>query len=347
MSLVLIDGAKGEGGGQVLRSSLALSLITGRPVRIDNIRAKRAKSGLMRQHLTAVQAAAEIGAAQLNGASLGSSRLTFTPTQLKAGEYHFAIGTAGSTMLVLQTILLPLLLADGPSRVILEGGTHNPMAPPYDFIERVYLPLLNRMGGQVTASLVRAGFYPAGGGRCVIDITPTQQLGRLDLLERGPLLKRSVRAVVAQLPRHIAERELHQVLSALDWPEECGCIEALSGTASPGNVLMAELTFEGITEVFTAFGERGKPAEQVADDLLSQVQTYLTTDAPIGEHLADQLLLPLGLATHQGATPSTFLTSPLSDHVTTHIDVLHQFLDLKISTKRTTDGTILLHLSSP
>lgn len=342
MSLVQIDGAKGEGGGQVLRSSLALSLITGQPVRIDNIRAKRAKPGLMRQHLTAVQAAAEIGAAQLNGASLGSSRLTFTPTQLKAGEYHFAIGTAGSTMLVLQTILLPLLLADGPSQVILEGGTHNPMAPPYDFIERVYLPVLNRMGGQVVARLERAGFYPAGGGRCVIEITPTQKLTRFEMLERGPLLQASVRGIVARLPASIAERECRRVLTALGWPASSMSIQSLENSASAGNLVLAELEFQHHTEVFTAFGERGKPAEQVADELVDQVQTYLATEAPIGEHLADQLLLPLGIGAHQATGGGSFLTGLLSDHVTTHIEVLHQFLDLKISTKRTKDNTALV-----
>lgn len=165
MSLIVIDGSEGEGGGQVLRTSLALSLITGKPFRIENLRAKRDKPGLLRQHLTAVHAAVQVGDAAVEGASLGSTALTFVPRALRAGDYSFAIGTAGSTMLVLQTVLLPLVLAGGSSTLELEGGTHNPSSPPFDFVERAFLPLLRRMGAEIEIELVRPGFHPAGGGR--------------------------------------------------------------------------------------------------------------------------------------------------------------------------------------
>jgi RNA 3'-terminal phosphate cyclase (ATP) len=168
--MLTIDGSRGEGGGQVLRSSLALSLASGTPFRIERIRAGRARPGLMRQHLTALEAAAAVGQATVEGAAIGSREVVFRPGRVRAGEYRFAVGTAGSTTLVLQTVLLPLLLADAPSRLTLEGGTHNPYAPPFDFLAAAFLPLLRRMGARVEARLERAGFYPAGGGRLTVEI---------------------------------------------------------------------------------------------------------------------------------------------------------------------------------
>lgn len=164
-SMLDLDGSQGEGGGQILRSSLALSMVTGTPVRIRNVRARRPKPGLMRQHLVAVQAAARIGGARVTGTEIGSSTLTFIPGTVKPGEHELSVGSAGSTTLVLQTVLPALLCASEPSLLILEGGTHNPMAPPFEFLERTYLPLVNRMGPRVHAELERAGSYPAGGGR--------------------------------------------------------------------------------------------------------------------------------------------------------------------------------------
>ncbi len=153
--MIIIDGSEGEGGGQVVRNALALSLVTGQPFQITNIRGKREKPGLMRQHLTAVEAACQIGDAECEGAAVGSSDIAFRPGTVRPGDYHFAVGTAGSTGLVLQTVLMPLLLAETPSRLVLEGGTHNMMAPPFEFIERVFLPVINRMGPRVEARLIR------------------------------------------------------------------------------------------------------------------------------------------------------------------------------------------------
>ena len=179
---VAIDGAVGEGGGQTLRTSLALSLVTGRAFRITNIRAGRAKPGLLRQHLTAVRAAVEISDAACDGAEIGAGELVFRPGAVRAGDYRFAIGTAGSTTLVLQTVLPALALAGGPSRLTLEGGTHNPFAPPFDFLARTFLPVFNRFGPQVEATLTRAGFYPAGGGQIAVSVVPVDRLRPVELL---------------------------------------------------------------------------------------------------------------------------------------------------------------------
>src|SRR5262245_20703997 len=200
--MITIDGSFGEGGGQILRTSLALSLVTGKPFRIENVRAGRKSPGLLRQHQTAVSAAAAVGRAEIAGASIGSGELEFSPKAIAPGEYQFAIGTAGSTTLVLQTILPALMTATAPSRIALEGGTHNPFAPPFDFLVLSFLPLLKRMGVHIEAALERPGFYPAGGGRIVVSIKPGTLL-RLDLENRGEVLSKRARAVVANLPRAV------------------------------------------------------------------------------------------------------------------------------------------------
>jgi RNA 3'-terminal phosphate cyclase (ATP) len=316
-----IDGSQGEGGGQILRSALALSLITGRAFRIRNIRARREKPGLMRQHLTAVRAAAQLGSAQLHGAEIGSCTLTFEPSTVRAGEYHFAVGTAGSATLVLQTILPPLLKMKAPSRLVLEGGTHNIHAPPYDFLSRAFLPLVERIGHHVTMQLVRPGFYPIGGGEIYVEIAPAESLCRLEVLQRGTLLRRSARAVLARLPRHIGERELRIVEDQLRWRGDELHIEEPEDVRGPGNVLLLELEYEQVTEVFTGFGVRGKPAEQVAESAVTEIQQYLASHAPVGEHLADQLLLPMALG-----PGGAFRTTSVTPHTRTNMDIIRLFL---------------------
>jgi RNA 3'-terminal phosphate cyclase (ATP) len=262
--MLLIDGSQGEGGGQVLRSALALSMVTGTPFRIDQIRARRAKPGLLRQHLTAVQAATQVCGAEVLGASLGSSRLDFKPGKVRPGAYAFAVGTAGSATLVLQTVLPALLTASEPSTLTLEGGTHNPFAPPFDFLARAFLPLIGPLGPRVTVALERPGFYPAGGGRFRARIEPVPKLGRLELPERGEVRTRSARALVARLPVSIAERELAVVREQLGWSGAELRAEEIRDSAGPGNVLMLEIASEHVTEVFTGFGEKGRRAEDVA-----------------------------------------------------------------------------------
>lgn len=336
-SIISIDGSAGEGGGQILRSALALSIVAGTPFRIERIRAGRAKPGLMRQHLTAVQAAATICGATCDGAEIGSASLSFEPGPAQGGDYHFRIGTAGSTTLVLQTILLPLALAPQRSRVILEGGTHNPFAPPFDFLERCYLPLVNRMGPTVRASLERTGFFPAGGGRFVVEIEPCAKLTGLSLLDRGELRSRRASAAVLNLERTIAERELAVVLKRLNWPDEDGSIVELKNAPGQGNIVMIELEFEHVSELCTGFGEVGRAAEAVAMRAVQQCQRYLKYSAPVGEYLTDQLMLPLALA-----GGGVFRCRGLSQHARTHIDLIHQFLGpAAIRAEAADDGVVV------
>ena len=269
--LIRIDGSQGEGGGQILRTSLSLSLLTGKPFRIERIRAGRGKPGLLRQHLTAVLAAAEVGTATVEGASLGSPDLTFTPGFVRAGEYRFAVGTAGSGTLVFQTILPALMMASAPSRVVIEGGTHNMAAPPFDFLRKTFVPLVERMGPKVKLQFERYGFYPAGGGRFIAQIEPARALTPFHLGERGPVTSRRIHAVVANLSRKIAEREVHTAAGILTWGPETHDIKVTRESSGPGNVLMIEIETAEVTELFTTFGQLGVSAEKVAGETLAEV----------------------------------------------------------------------------
>jgi RNA 3'-terminal phosphate cyclase (ATP) len=324
-----IDGSRGEGGGQILRSSLALSLVTGRSVRLSRIRAGRQRPGLQPQHLICVEAAARVGNAQVIGGSIGSQELEFRPAAVVGGVFAFDIRTAGSATLVLQTVLPALMLASDNSRVSVTGGTHNPFAPPVDFLEHVYLPQLKRMGPSVGLHLERHGFFPAGGGKVVAEITPSNKLQGFDLLERGALGEHSVRALVARLPLDIARREVNTVLDELGWSLNSGRAEEV-GSNGPGNVVMATVESANCCELISEFGKRGVPAEQVAKRVARGVQAYLSHDAPVGEHLADQWMLPLGLAVWQNGLSHQFRSGPLSLHATTHLEILEMFLGVKV-----------------
>ncbi|HZS45583.1 MAG TPA: RNA 3'-terminal phosphate cyclase [Blastocatellia bacterium] len=324
--MITIDGSYGEGGGQILRTSLALSLVTGKPFRIEKIRAGRKNPGLLRQHLTCVQAAKEIGQADTSGDALGSTHLTFVPAAIKPGDYAFAIGTAGSTTLVLQTVLPALMIADGNSSLILEGGTHNPFSPPFDFLRSAFLPILKRMGASVESMLVRPGFYPAGGGEIHFKIAPATKLEPIDLTQRGEIVARYGRAIVASLPKKIGEREIAVLGRKLSWNKEWLSVETLDNSRGPGNIVLAEILSENVTDVFTGFGERGVPAEAVAEKAVQSARRYLAAEVAVGEYLADQLLLPMALA---GA--GAFTTLPLSRHSMTNIDIIKHFLDVDIA----------------
>jgi RNA 3'-terminal phosphate cyclase (ATP) len=318
--MIIIDGSEGEGGGQVVRNALALSLVTGTPFRITNIRGRREKPGLMRQHLTAVEAACTIGGATCDGVAVGSSELTFTPGRVVPGDYRFAVGTAGSTSLVLQTVLMPLLLADAPSRLVLEGGTHNMMAPPFEFIERAFLPIINRMGPRVSARLTRHGFFPRGGGRIEVDIAPGP-LAAIECVDRGALKSVSGTALFAALPFDIAEREIRTARKLLpDWPEEAFSVRQLPEEQGPGNALLLEAVFEHATEIVTGFGKLGVSAESLAKTAAHRMGGFIASDAFAGPYLADQLLLPFALA-----GGGSFTTVKPSQHARTAADVIDQF----------------------
>jgi RNA 3'-terminal phosphate cyclase (ATP) len=332
--MVTLDGSLGEGGGQILRTALGLSLATATPVRIENIRARRKRPGLLRQHLTAVNAAARIGRAEVHGAALGSRELTFSPGEVVPGEYSFAVGTAGSAMLVLQAVVPGLLAAPGATSLTLEGGTHNPMAPPYDFLEKAFLPLVGRMGPAVTGRLERHGFYPAGGGRARFTVQPAATLRRLDLPERGEVRARRATALVANLPLSIAERELKVVRDRLSWKKDS--LQALEvESAGPGNALLLEVASEQVTEVFTSFGERGVRAEEVARRAVRQARRYLEAPVAVGEHLADQLLVPMALA-----GGGSFTTLPLSSHAVTNIEIVESLLDVEVTREEISEAAV-------
>ena len=321
MTMLLLDGSEGEGGGQILRSALALSLVTGTPFRIDGIRAGRPRPGLMRQHLTAVEAAAAVGRAEVTGAEVGSRSVSFRPGRPRGGDYHFSVGTAGSATLVLQTVLPALITAEEPSTLVLEGGTHNPTSPPFDFLAAAYLPLVGRMGPRVSATLERPGFYPAGGGRLRVVVAPVRDLTPLVLDARGAIVSRRARAVVANLPRSIAEREVAQLARRLGWESAAFSIEERADSAGPGNVVLVEVQAEQVTDVFSGFGEKNVRAETVADRVADEALAYLAGEQPVGPHLADQLVLLLALA-----RGGSFRTTAPTMHTRTQLAVVERFL---------------------
>jgi len=323
--VIEIDGSQGEGGGQVLRTALALSLATGRAFRIVNVRANRERPGLQRQHLTAVHAAQAVGEARVTGAALGSRAVTFVPGAVRPGEYRFAVGTAGSTTLVLQAILPALLFAPGPGEVTVEGGTHNPAAPPFEFLARSLAPRLERLGARLSPALERHGFFPAGGGRVRVAIEPAREPGRLELLEWGRVRSILATGIVSRLPEHIARAECDVVASRLGLEPAALAVESVRDPAGPGNALVVTVETDSGLEVFTGVGRRGLPAEDVAETVVAEVREYLDADVPVGRHLADQLLAPLALAAGGG-----FRTLKPTAHARTVAEVIGAFLPVDV-----------------
>lgn len=328
--MIAIDGSAGEGGGQILRTSLALSMCTGQAFTLANIRAGRARPGLMRQHLTCVHAAAEICGAEVRGAALNSQALSFVPGAVRAGNYRFNVGTAGSCTLVLQTVWPASLMANAPSHLLLGGGTHNPMAPPFHFLERSYAPLLHRLGARAELQLHRLGFYPAGGGEIEATIWPAaEQLQPFDLMERGAALDSYAECFAPALHGSVAQRELAQLSSELGWSDEQLREVPARRDEGPGNALLATLVHENLCEVFTAVGDRGTSAEQVALRLASEVQRYQAGEAALGPYLADQWALPLALAVWQRQRAASYSCTELTPHAMTNFVVIERFLPVR------------------
>jgi len=330
MELIELDGSTGEGGGQILRTGLALSMCTGRPMSIQRIRAKRPKPGLMRQHLTCVQAAVAVCGAKVEGAELGSQTLVFEPGPVHAGDYAFNVGTAGSCTLVLQTVLPALMLCAEPSRVSLSGGTHNPMAPPFHFLERSFAPLLRRLGVGLDLELRRLGFYPAGGGELSAVVQPTPGgLQPFDLTDRGPVQEAYAECFTPALPSAVAVRELAALARALGWSGEQLRTPAVRQNEGPGNALLATMAYAHVSEVVTVFGEKGVSAEQVAGALVKEVKAYQASEGALGQHLADQWMLPLALAVVERGGAASFTCTELTEHATTNIGVIERFLPVR------------------
>ncbi|MEO0478691.1 MAG: RNA 3'-terminal phosphate cyclase [Planctomycetota bacterium] len=318
---LMIDGRRGEGGGQVLRTSLSLSAALGLPLQIEHIRGGRKKPGLMRQHLTCVQALARICAAEVDGDVLQSTKLRFEPGEVVAGKYFFAVGSAGSAMLVLQTILPPLLLADGPSEVLLEGGTHNQMAPPFEAIQEGFAPQVEKLGAGLRLTLDRAGFFPAGGGRVRVEIDPIQNPKGLVLLERGQEAFRRGTIHAAHLPDEVVTRQFELLADGLRLPPGKIDVVRHDDSAGPGNAVQVRLGFEHVTEVLTGFGEKSLPSKRVVDPLVRQVRRYLSSTAPVGRYLCDQLMLPMALA-----AGGRFRCQAPSLHAATQAELLDEVL---------------------
>jgi RNA 3'-terminal phosphate cyclase (ATP) len=326
-----IDGSRGEGGGQILRTSLALAILTGRKLRMKRIRAGRKRPGLQRQHLACVDAAARLCGGTTSALEVGAQELVFTPGTTYAPELAIDIGTAGSTTLVVQTILVPAIASGQPLRAVITGGTHNPFAPPFEFLDRVFLPPLRAMGADVTLTLERRGVMPEGGGRVVLEVRPAGKLRPIEILEAGPIVARHAIAIVARLPRHIAERELACAQERLSEPR-CEVVELPDD--GPHNCFMVEVELAGgARELVTSHGRKGYPAEDVADDALDELEDFLETGVPVGEHLCDQLLLPLAVA--GGGRFRTL--APLTRHAHTNIDTIRAFLDVPIRVEEKQD----------
>jgi len=337
-----IDGSAGEGGGQILRSSLALSMCTGKPFRIVKIRANRKKPGLMRQHLTAVMAAQQVCGAEVAGAKIGSDELTFAPGPVVPGTYRFAVGTAGSATLVLQTVLPPLLCASGPSTLRLEGGTHNAWAPPYHFLDKSFFPVLRQMGGCIESDLEAWGFYPAGGGRMLVKIVPVAgRLRPVELCDRGSLVRVEVTAAVSRVPREIAEDECRLVRGGAEFPVE-KCRTETVDSLGPGNVAMLAMEFERGTAFFTGFGELGVSRRTVAKGICEAANAFYRSGTAVEGHLADQLLIPMVLA--GGGSFTTITPTP---HTKTNIEIVRRFLDVKIRSSELKKGVWRIEVTGP
>jgi len=323
--MITIDGSEGEGGGQILRTALSLSLITQQPFKLSNIRARRDPPGLRPQHLASVLAAKEIGDARVSGAAVGSQSLKFEPRGIaKETSYQWDVGTAGNVNLVAQTVLLPLLHASHPTSFTIKGGTHTSKAPSFEFVREVYLPLIQKMGGSVQARITRYGFYPAGGGEVSFNVAPPTTLSPLNLTETPNFSLRAT-AAVARLPKTIAERELQVVKESLGLQDNQTDAVELDSSGGTGNLLYIKCTSSEHVEMINVVGERGLRAELVAQHAALEAKQFLASKAPVGTHLADQLILLLSM------TGGEFRTMELSQHTETNIEVIKRFLPVTIS----------------
>jgi RNA 3'-terminal phosphate cyclase (ATP) len=320
---IIIDGSHGEGGGQVLRTALSLAALLQRPLAIHNIRANRKKPGLRPQHLAGVRALGRITAAEIVGDHENSTSLHFTPQRLSGGKYRFDIGTAGSVTLLAATILPALLFTDRPSTVIITGGTHVPFCPIFHYLQEIFLPFLHRMGGEFEAVLDAWGWYPKGGGSCTIQVTPCRGLQALHIPRRGALRHCNLLLGLAGLPLHIIDREEDHVRRRLQksgYALERRFVPVPS--TGKGNVLFLKGSYAESLAGFSALGAKGKPAEQVAEELCRDWLHFDQGDGTVDSHLADQILLYAALA--QGH--SFFITEKFSTHLLTNIEIIEQLL---------------------
>jgi len=319
--MLVIDGSQGEGGGQILRTALSLAMITETNIKIENIRAGRAKPGLMRQHLACVKAAQTISSAEVSGAKVGSTSITFKPGVISAGEYEFAVGTAGSTMLIFQTVLPALATVKGESSIKFHGGTHNMMAPSYDFIKYAFIPAIKRMGIEIEMQIQRHGFYPQGGGEWTALIKPSGKFQPLELLESGGLLNRELVVTSSHVPEHVAHREMNEVVKLCGWNSDEMRVDNVHSLGS-GNIMSLRLHYKYTSEVIEQVGKVGVSAERVARNAVKALRRFQANGAVVGEYLADQLLLPMAIG--EGGV---FRTLKPSLHLRTNREIIQMFTD--------------------
>jgi RNA 3'-terminal phosphate cyclase (ATP) len=346
--VLVIDGSFGEGGGQILRTAAGLAAITGRPFRIEKIRAGRPKPGLGAQHLTAVRAVAAVCAAELSGDSLGSPVLEFGPRHRpRSADYEFDVaearegGSAGAATLVLQAVLPPLLRAEGDSTVTVRGGTHMAWSPPFDYLRDVWLAAVARMGADMEIDLRRSGWFPIGQGeiRAQVRSGGSATLRPLHLADRGELRLVSGRAIAADLPSHIAQRMADRASARLRAAgHSTDIVPERLRAACPGAGIFLTAGYEHVRCGFNALGRLGKPAEAVADEAVEALLRHHSSPAVVDEHLSDQLLVPCALA--DGI--STLVVGTVSPHLQTNAWVIEKFGLARVATARQDNGATLV-----
>lgn len=323
-----IDGSHGEGGGQILRTALSLSCLLKKPFRIFNIRTGRKRPGLMPQHLSCVRALILISNAKAHGDVIGSTELVFEPSDPKAGEYFFDIGTAGSTTLLLQAVLPTLIFQRDHSRITLTGGTHVPFSPSYHFVSDVFMPILAKLGITLHASILQYGFYPRGGGKISIEVSPSSKVKALTLVDKAEPLKMSGISVVSDLPLNIADRQKNAALEAIGRSGLTAEIETYKVTSySPGTFLFLKARTQDCLAGFSSLGERGKRAETVGKEAAEELLNYHRTTACLDHYLSDQIVLYLANADSE----SSFTTSGITEHLLTNLWIIEKFLGIRYS----------------
>ena len=323
--MIHLDGAAGEGGGQILRSALTLALLTGKSFRLSRIRAGRAKPGLAAQHLACVNAAAKVGRATVTGAALGSTELSFRPHAVQSGDFEFPIGTAGATALVVQTVALPLLLrADGPSSVTVTGGTHAAHAPTFDYLAETWGGYLRRMGLRTAMEMTKCGFYPKGGGKISAEFHPATPLRPLTLTER-PTWDVTAGVAVAGLPDFLGARGIANLRERFGEVGVDCSPRVIIWPGGPGMVVSVYLNGGPVTTLITALGERGKPTETVVGEAFTDTMAFLNSGQSVDPHGADQIVLPLAFADGESA----FTVSEVTQHLLTNIEVIRAFRDTR------------------
>lgn len=336
MSPVTLDGSAGEGGGQILRTALTLSMLTGRPFHLTDIRARRARPGLMPQHLTAVRAAATVCRAHVQGDEQGGRELRFQPGTVASGEYRFDIGTAGSTALLAQTLVPALALQRRPSHLSLIGGTHVPMSPCFHYLAWQWVPWLGRIGLNAGITMERAGFYPRGGGELSVRIGPHSRLRPLELGNRGRLVEISGLSAVANLPDHISRRQRTAAEERLGGYRPLHIAEGRLEAYGQGTVIALLARFSEGSGCHFALGQRGKRAEEVGSEAAEALRRYMESGAAVDRYMADQLLLPLALVPGR----SVYSTERVTEHLVTNAGVIRAFLpEARISIEELRDGS--------